>query len=124
MAATSPPPQQECPPTPPPPEVVPQQQQQQQQPVLAKPLNIGDHCQVFCAAGNQQLAAVIIERRPSRVCHIHNKNTQHPGTTASTVTTKRKRTVDVATLAPDDVEYYIHYVEHDRWVVSKDWIFS
>jgi hypothetical protein len=117
MAATAPPPHDECPPTPPPDptEVAAAAFSSPPLPTLAHPLNIGDHCQVFCAAGEQHLAAVVIERRPSR-CSIKNAPQQPPGgsTTTTTIVSKRKRTVDVATLAPDDVEYYVHYVEHDR----------
>lgn len=62
----------------------------------AHPLNIGDQCQVFCSAGNCHLAATIVERRASRK--------DNP---------KRKK-IDVSNLAANDVDYYVHYVDHDR----------
>lgn len=62
----------------------------------SQPLNIGDNCQVFCSAGNCYLAATVVERRASR------KNNP-----------KRKK-IDVSSLPANDVDYYVHYIEHDR----------
>jgi RNA binding activity-knot of a chromodomain len=104
--ATTPSPRPSSPQDPPTP--LPPEEDKPPIPPLTKPLNIGDHCHVFCSAGNQYLAAVIVERRPSRLNH-HNRHQQQPPI-------KRKRTVDVETLPPDDVDYYIHYVDHDRYV--------
>ena len=63
----------------------------------AAPLRINDHCQVKWRGGQQNLAAVVIERRASK---------------------KRKRgdTVDLDSLPADAIDYYVHYVDHDRYV--------
>jgi hypothetical protein len=59
------------------------------------PLLVHDRCQVKWRDGQQNLPAVIIERRPSK---------------------KRKRLeiVDIDCLPADGVEYYVHYVDYDR----------
>ena len=62
------------------------------------PLRINDRCEVKWRGGQQNLPAVVIARRTS--CN------------------KRKRgdTVDLDSLPADAIEYYVHYVDHDRCV--------
>lgn len=68
---------------------------------LDKPLEIDDKCDVRWRAGDQTLQAVIIERRPLnfRKRKSGKKDPARPV---------------VDTLKPDEVEYYVHYVDHDR----------
>jgi hypothetical protein len=65
------------------------------------PLLIHDRIQVKWRDGQQNLPAVIIERRPSK---------------------KRKRMeiVDIDCLPADGVEYYVHYIDHDRYVELQE----
>ena len=60
-----------------------------------EPLQINDHCQVKWRDEDTFLDAVVIEKRP--VGHR-----------------KRKKTADMASLKADEIEYYVHYVQHDR----------
>lgn len=70
--------------------------------VLDTPLNIDDKCDVKWRAGDKTLRAVIIERRPKN-CRkrraANKKDTSMP---------------PVDNLKADEVEYYVHYVDHDR----------
>lgn len=67
---------------------------------LDKPLEIGDKCDVRWRAGNQTLQAVIVERRPLNYRKRKSK--------------KDAAVPAVETLKPEEVNYYVHYVEHDR----------
>lgn len=58
---------------------------------------VNDRCKVFCAAGDQQLDAVIVATRTTR------KRKQLDTTPTET-----------AAVAAEEMEYYVHYVEHDR----------
>lgn len=69
-------------------------------PLLDKPLNIDDRCDVRWRGGDQKLPAVIIERRP----HNYRKRK----------TKKEPIAPPVDHLKPDEVDYYVHYVDHDR----------
>ena len=63
--------------------------------VTKEPLQINDKCQVKWRNGDTLLNAVVIERRP--VGHR-----------------KRKKTLDLSTLSAKEIEYYVHYLQHDR----------
>jgi histone acetyltransferase MYST1 len=63
-----------------------------------EPLEIGDKCQVQWRDDDQFLDATVIERRP--LGHRKRK--------------KNDPVPDLSTLKPDEMEYYIHYVLHDR----------
>jgi hypothetical protein len=79
--------------------------------LLTQPLQIHDRCQVQWRGGQQHLAAEIVERRP------HRKSSSATGSKR-----KRYRTaggdidVDIDSLPADAVDYYVHYVDHDRCV--------
>lgn len=70
-------------------------------PQSLEPLQIADQCLVFCTAGKQHLKASIVARR----------------------SIKRKRDVNldtvIETLAANQVEYYVHYIDHDRYVQQQ-----
>ena len=68
------------------------------------PLNIDDKCDVKWRAGDKTLQAVIIERRP--------KNDRK----RRAVNKKDRTVLSVDNLKADEVEYYVHYVDHDRCV--------
>jgi hypothetical protein len=68
------------------------------------PLNIDDRCDVKWRAGDKTLRAVIIERRPKN----YRKR--------KTVNKKDNTMPPVDHLKADEVEYYVHYVDHDRYV--------
>jgi hypothetical protein len=65
-----------------------------------KPLDVDDKCDVRWREGNQTLRAKVIERRP-----LHYRKRK----------TKETSTPSVEKLKPDEVEYYIHYENHDRY---------
>lgn len=67
--------------------------------VVDRPLEIDDECDVRWKTGDQVLPAKVIERRPL------NRRKR-----------KNKRELMVDGLLPDEIEYYIHYVGHDRYV--------
>jgi RNA binding activity-knot of a chromodomain len=67
---------------------------------LQKPLQINDRCHVSWRGGNEYLPAVIIERRPTRGGNKHKR--------------RREVDADIETLPPDYVDYYVHYINHDR----------
>jgi len=61
-------------------------------------LQIHDKCEVQWRGGSQTLPAVVVERRPKGI-------------------RKRKKSEllpDLETLKADEIEYYMHYVGHDR----------
>jgi hypothetical protein len=66
------------------------------------PLNVDDKCNVHWRSGQQILPAVVVERRP--LGHRKRK--------------KNERAPDLSTLSSTEVEYYVHYVDHDRYVVA------
>ena len=69
--------------------------------VPEEPLQINDKCQVqWRDDGGQLLDAVVIERRP--LGHRKRK--------------KNDPIPDLSTLKADEIEYYVHYVAHDRYV--------
>lgn len=68
---------------------------------LESPPEINDQCRVHWRGGEQILLARVVERRPLHARRKRKKN----GTGSN---------ADVASLKPDEVEYYVHYVEHDR----------
>jgi hypothetical protein len=93
---------------------------------LPKPLQINDRCMVhWChnstprsAGGDGEqhsslLSAVVVERRPSR---------QTSTSTGANNSNKRKyrrsdsSNADIDKLPASSVEYYVHYVDHDRYV--------
>jgi len=68
------------------------------------PLDIDDKCDVKWRAGDKTLRAVIIERRPKNYRKRRAVN-------------KKDRTVlSVENLKADEIEYYVHYIDHDRYV--------
>ena len=66
-----------------------------------KPLEIGDRCDVRWKGGDQTLRAIIIERRPLNHRKRKKKDAKPP---------------EVDSLAAEETEYYVHYVDHDRCV--------
>jgi hypothetical protein len=68
---------------------------------LEKPLEINDQCQVRWRGGEQVLLARVVERRPR-----HARRKRKKG--GSNIT------LDVAMLKPEEIEYYVHYIDHDR----------
>lgn len=75
---------------------------------LTKPLDINDHCNARWRDESQQqiLMCRVVERRP---LHARRKRKKGP-----------VNTPDYETLKPDEVEYYVHYLEHDRRL--DEWI--
>jgi hypothetical protein len=67
---------------------------------MDKPLNIDDKCDVRWRGGDQKLPAIIIERRPQN--YRKRKTKKDPAVPA------------VDHLKPEEVDYYVHYVDHDR----------
>ena len=68
-----------------------------------EPLQIGDKCMVqWRDEEGKFLEAVVIERRP--IGHRKRK--------------KNDPIPDLSTLKADEIEYYIHYVDHDRYVMT------
>ncbi|CAB9505839.1 Histone acetyltransferase of the MYST family [Seminavis robusta] len=77
---------------------------------LKKPLEIGDHCNVRWRDGEQVLMARVVERRPL----LEGSRKRRKGSAATATA------VDIETLKPEEVEYYVHYTEHDRRL--DEWI--
>eukprot|EP00934_Nitzschia_sp_Nitz4_P008452 Nitzschia sp. Nitz4//scaffold76_size158648//130885//132553//NITZ4_002567-RA/size158648-augustus-gene-0.144-mRNA-1//1//CDS//3329557908//8442//frame0 len=80
---------------------------------IDKPLNINDRCEVKWRNGDFNLKAKIVERRPLSL--------------RTNPSLKRGASLPpVDGLKPDEVEYYIHYVEHDRrldeWVTLDKFV--
>lgn len=73
---------------------------------LSRPLDINDHCKVRWRDAEQILMCRIVERRPLQE---RRKRKKGPAVTA-----------DYETLKPEEVEYYVHYLEHDRRL--DEWI--
>jgi len=71
---------------------------------LDKPLEIGDQCVVRWRGGDQTLPAVIIERRPLKYRKRKSKKDS-------------AKLPAIETLKPEQVEYYVHFVDHDRYVI-------
>eukprot|EP00980_Cylindrotheca_fusiformis_P015870 scaffold4637_cov128-Cylindrotheca_fusiformis.AAC.41 len=69
------------------------------QSLVTEPLNVDDKCDVRWRDGDQSLRAKVIERRPLN--YRKRKG-------------KRKASKAVDNLKPDEIEYYIHYENHDR----------
>lgn len=78
--------------------------------VITQPLQVHDRCQVQWRGGQQFLLAVIVERRLHR---------------ASVTGIRRKRRaggdigVDIDSLPACAVDYYVHYLDHDRCVDER-----
>lgn len=66
---------------------------------IEKPLEVDDLCDVKWRDGNQTLRAKVIERRPLNYRKRKKKDPSIP---------------PVDTLKADEIEYYIHYENHDR----------
>jgi hypothetical protein len=64
------------------------------------PLQVDDKCDILWRNGEQKLPAVVVERRPMG----HRKRK------------KNERAPDLSTLKADEIEYYVHYSDHDRYV--------
>jgi len=87
-----------------------------------KPLKIKDRCDVSWRDGTATLKAVVVERRPLNVRRLRGDNNRTGSNTAngaaansSSSGNKRKNySVAVDDLSAEDVEYYVHYVDHDR----------
>jgi len=77
------------------------------------PLQVHDRCQVQWRGGEQNLWAVVVARRPHRSRTSTNSSSKN-------LATKRKRphlldgTLDLNSLPLDQIDYYVHYVDHDR----------
>lgn len=67
---------------------------------LEKPLRVNDRCDVSWRGGQECLPAVIVDRRPSRSKRLNKR--------------RREVAADIETLPMEDVEYYVHYINHDR----------
>lgn len=63
------------------------------------PLEVDDKCDVRWRDGEQSLPAVVIERRPVNYRKRRKKDPTFP---------------DISTLKADEIEYYVHYENHDR----------
>jgi len=74
---------------------------------LRKPLELDDHCKVRWRDGKLVLSCRIVERRP-----LHERRKRKKGGGSATV--------DIDSLKPEEVEYYVHYVDHDRRL--DEWI--
>ena len=71
--------------------------------VAEEPLQIHDKCKVqWRDDGGELLDAVVIERRA--LGHRKRKKNNDPPPP------------DLSTLKADEIEYYVHYVAHDRYV--------
>jgi hypothetical protein len=89
------------------------------------PLQIGDRCDVQWRTGQQSLTAVVVERRPlghrkrkkQHNSNNNNNSSDHP-VWVSPDATQEQTTVPTE---PDKFEYYIHYVDHDRYVRGGSW---
>ncbi|KAL3920841.1 MAG: hypothetical protein SGARI_006844, partial [Bacillariaceae sp.] len=101
-----------------------------------KPLEIGDHCMVKLRGGPDTLRARIVERRPLHYHKQLDKSTKLAETTKTPKSSKKRKSsstnntlYDVPDDAkPEDLEYYVHYVNHDRrldqWVPLSEFILS
>jgi hypothetical protein len=67
------------------------------------PLQVDDKCDILWRS-EQKLPAVVVERRP--LGHRKRK--------------KNERAPDISTLKADEIEYYVHYIDHDRYVYFLD----
>lgn len=74
------------------------------------PLQINDKCQVRWRGGVQNLPAVVVERRASRKRKQQHQAVVPPPPPQTTTTT----TTSIDELAADQLEYYVHYLNHDR----------
>lgn len=62
-------------------------------------LNINDKCFVQWRGGIQRLQAIVVERRPKGILKKRKKS---------------EKTPKLEDLSGDEIEYYVHYVGHDR----------
>lgn len=75
---------------------------------MDRPLQIGDRCKVrWRGDGNNLIDAVVIERRV--VGHRKRRRAA-----------KGSSLPDLEKLAGNEVEYYVHYDGHDRYVFSEE----
>lgn len=71
-------------------------------------LEIDDKCQVrWRGDGEKTLLAVVVERRPMN----HRKRQK---TKSNSKGDSKNVAVDITTLKADEIEYYVHYENHDR----------
>lgn len=76
-------------------------------PLTVEPLQINDRCQVQWREENEYLDAIIIDRRP--VGHRKRRKKNEPS--SSTLDGASSTGTTVAT---NEMEYYVHYIKHDR----------
>jgi hypothetical protein len=67
---------------------------------LPLPLQVDDKCSILWRNGEQKLPAIVVERRATG----HRKRK------------KNEKAPDLSTLKADEIEYYVHYIDHDRYV--------
>lgn len=68
---------------------------------LEQSLGVDDKCDVRWRDGKQSLRAKVVDRRPLNYRKRKGKGTSLPS---------------VENLKPEEIEYYIHYETHDRYV--------
>jgi len=82
----------------------------------ALPLQVHDRCKVQWRGGEQHLMARVVARRPHRAPNQPgSKKSSSSNSSGNHI--KRKRAaemVDLDSLPPDQIDYYVHYVDHDR----------
>jgi hypothetical protein len=76
---------------------------QQESLTLPLPLQVDDKCSILWRNGEQKLPAVVVERRATG----HRKRK------------KNERAPDLSSLSADEIEYYVHYIDHDRYVTCR-----
>lgn len=70
----------------------------------SKPPEINDHCKIRWRDGEQVLLARVVERRPL-LSVSHRRNKKRKGIFSA---------ADLESLKAEEIEYYVHYVDHDR----------
>lgn len=76
-------------------------------PAIAVPLQIHDRCQVqWREEQGEFLDAIVVHRRPRH--HRKRKNSNN--------SKKNEATIDLDSLPAEELEYYVHYINHDRYV--------
>ena len=81
---------------------------------LTEPLEIDDQCDVLWRDGKQTLRCKIIERRPLNF-RKRKKSNNSKDTAAAT---------SVENLKADEIEYYVHYINQDRYECVDEYIES
>mmetsp|Transcript_20467 Transcript_20467/g.31560 ORF Transcript_20467/g.31560 Transcript_20467/m.31560 type:complete len:562 (+) Transcript_20467:381-2066(+) len=85
---------------------------------LDKPLQIGDTCKVLWRDGIQVLAATIVERRPITVNPDGSPKKKRQRRSVASEGAHEQESVEG--LKAEEVEYYVHYIDHDRRL--DDWV--